>query len=210
MSHRIYLRASGATVVSILRGFQPGADNFGSASNPECRGSRPVLDLHGVPRLKQQSEFNLTNILQRTTKLTKQSCYRCSVCWTLNLIMSWICIAPSWIPEPCQSFENSSTRVHLALLMLSLHISLFFCDVNLKNTGTDTHMVLISQVNRDGASVLLHVHGFRPYFYAAKPPGEVGWGVAMAVSLKLEYPKMAACPSTHTHTHQTSPCILTA
>ena len=57
------------------KGFQPGADNFGSASNPECRGSRPVLDLHGV--------------------------------------------------------------------------------------------------NRDGASVLLHVHGFRPYFYAAKPPGEV-------------------------------------
>lgn len=59
--------------------------------------------------------------------------------------------------------------------------SVFFCCVNVKDTHTDTHMVLISQVNRDGASVLLHVHGFRPYFYAAKPPGEAGWGVAMAV-----------------------------
>ena len=54
----------------------------------------------------------------------------------------------------------------------------FFCGVNVKDIHTDTHMVLMSQVNRDGASVLLHVHGFRPYFYAAKPPGEVGWGIA--------------------------------
>eukprot|EP00435_Cladocopium_sp_Y103_P063603 s567_g25.t1 len=35
-------------------------------------------------------------------------------------------------------------------------------------------------VNREGASVHLHVHGFRPYFYAVKPSGEVALGACLS------------------------------
>eukprot|EP00438_Fugacium_kawagutii_P002893 Skav223704 [mRNA] locus=scaffold2379:19449:22623:+ [translate_table: standard] len=35
-------------------------------------------------------------------------------------------------------------------------------------------------VNREGASVHLHVHGFRPYFYAVKPTEEVSLDVCLS------------------------------